>query len=534
MTGIDSPRLQSFLAYLLLHRAAPQPRSHLSFIFWPDSTESQARTNLRKQLYHLRQVLPDADYFIHADANTIYWQAKERFTLDVAELEHALDEGERAKRERDAAARRAALDRAVSLYAGDLLPDCYDDWVLPERERLRARVVPAIEELAQLLEEERSYEPATRHVQHLLRLDPLHEPAYRRLMRLFSLQGNLAGAIRAYQTCATTLQEELGVAPSMATEQIYHRLLELDVAEPGPAASTTSGEDFLPAWPLVGRDPVWAQLQAAWTRRPSAPRHLALITGEAGIGKTRLAEEFAAWARRQGIAVAVARCYPGGQGLAYTPVADWLRSAALERSLHSLDPLWLTEIARVLPEILVERPGLPRPQPMAEPWQRQHLFEAMALPFERQQRLLLLLDDIHWADRETIEWLSYLMHRPSRAEHPPTFLVVATARAEDLRHRQRLQVLVDELRHGYQLSEIDLPALTRDESLTLATAVAGGPISPALAAALYEETEGNPLFVVETVRAAFDGSNAGGGNARLPGERARPRFDARGRLPVAV
>ncbi|MBN1657688.1 MAG: tetratricopeptide repeat protein [Anaerolineae bacterium] len=532
LTGFDSLRLQSFLAYLLLHRTTPQSRSHISFLFWPDSTESQARTNLRKQLYHLRQALPDADYFLHADASTIHWQAKDRFTLDVGELECALDEAEQAKREGDAAVQRAALDRAVSLYAGDLLLDCYDDWVLSERERLRVRIVPAIEALAQLLEEERAYEQATRHVQHLLRLDPLHEPAYRRLMRLFSLQGNHASAIRAYQTCAITLEEELGVAPSAATEQLYHDLLELDAPDFRPAAGAKVREESLSPWPLVGREAVWAQLQAAWAKRPSPPRRLALLGGEAGIGKTRLAEEFAASARRQGIPVAMARCYPGGQSLAYTPVTDWLRSAALERSLHSLDPLWLTEISRVLPEILVERPDLTRPQPMTEPWQRQHLFEAMALPFE-QQPLLLLIDDIHWADRETIEWLSYLMHRPSRDEHAPSLLVVATARAEDLPHRQRLQALVDDLRHSYQLSEIELSPLTRDESLTLARAVAGGHISPALAAVLYEETEGNPLFVVETVRAALAGAWDGARNAPLPGE-STPRSDTRARLPAAV
>ena len=151
---------------------------------------------------------------------------------------------------------------------------------------------------------------------------------------------------------------------------------------------------------------------------------------------------------------------------------------------------------------------------MIEPWQRQHMFEAMALPFDRQQRIVLLIDDVHWADHETLEWLSYLMHRHSRAEHPPQLLIVATARAEELPHTPRLQLFVDELHHTDQLSEIELGPLTGAESLALASSVAGQSIPPELAATLYEETEGNPLFVVETVRAAL--SAEGDGARQIP------------------
>ena len=125
----------------------------------------------------------------------------------------------------------------------------------------------------------------------------------------------------------------------------------------------------------MGREAEWAQLQRAWREARGRPR-LALISGEAGIGKTRLAEALAEWVGRQGIPALTAHCYPqrAGGDLAYAPIVAWLRS--LPRPPLA-DP-WLRELARLLPEILVERPDLPPPAPLTEPWQRLHLFEALA------------------------------------------------------------------------------------------------------------------------------------------------------------
>src|SRR3954447_1398543 len=90
VTSINTPRLHSLLAYLVLHRNAPQLRQHLAFLFWPDMSEAQARTNLRQILHQLRHTLPDANRFLYADANTVCWRTDTAFQFDVAEFEHAL------------------------------------------------------------------------------------------------------------------------------------------------------------------------------------------------------------------------------------------------------------------------------------------------------------------------------------------------------------------------------------------------------------------------------------------------------------
>src|SRR5438477_6775507 len=184
VTSLNTMRLQSLLAYLVLHRNVPQLRQHLAFLFWPDTSEAQARNNLRQLLHQLRYALPDADRFLHADARTLGWRHNAAFFLDVAEFERALASADAAEREED---QRTALKRAAELYRADLLPSCYDEWIGPERERLRHRHRHALVRLIDLLEAQRDYAEAIRHAERLIYDDPIDEEAYCCLMRLLAL-----------------------------------------------------------------------------------------------------------------------------------------------------------------------------------------------------------------------------------------------------------------------------------------------------------------------------------------------------------
>jgi DNA-binding SARP family transcriptional activator len=499
ITSIDTPRLQSLLAYLLLHRAAPQSRHRLAFLFWPDSPEGQALTNLRNLLYRLRQDLPEADRFLRVDRNTLQWRSEAPFELDVARFEEALDRAEMALSgipngaSADRARAQQALEQAVAVYEGDLLPSSYEDWIIPERERLRQAYQRALDRLVRLLEDQQAYPAAIRYAQQLLRHDPLREASYRRLMRLHALIGDRAGALRTYHRAATALNRELDVEPSPVTREVYERLLSLDEAMAEP---TRAPEGIAGVPRLVGRQEAWAQLQRAWRAASAGRPHFVLISGEAGVGKTRLAEELVQWARRQGITTAAARCYRSEGELAYAPVATWLRAL----TLPPLEPVWQTEVARILPELLGEQPDLPPPGPLTESWQRRRFFEALARSVTgAPQPLLLLIDSIQWCDRGTLEWLHYLLRYDPRAR----FLVVGTLRPGVADDEEALVSLLHALRQDEQLTEIALHALGRSETGTLAAHVANRELGQNLVNCLYGETEGNPLFVVETVRAGL-------------------------------
>jgi hypothetical protein len=348
----------------------------------------------------------------------------------------------------------------------------------------------ALECLVGLLEEQRDYPAAIRNAQIILRYDPLHEASYRTLIRLHALNGDRAGALRVYHACTTILRRELEVEPSAATRQAYEQLLgaEIRTFQAVPATAFS---------PLVGRESEWARILHAWRAvLAGGGSHIVILRGEAGIGKTRLAEELHQWADRQGILSASTRCFAAEGELAYAPVVTWLRILPLPL----LEDVWLTELARLLPEVLARQPDLPRPDALTEAWQRQRLFEALSHAILAHNRpLLLIVDDLQWCDQDTLEWVHFLL----RFNHNAQLLVVGAYRPEEIDLNHPLVSMLQALRHEGQVSEIDLPPLDEAETRTLATRIAGHEIGLETAQRLFRETEGNPLFVVETVRAGF-------------------------------
>src|SRR5262249_15700719 len=147
-------------------------------------SEAQARTNLRQLVHGLKQALPDAEQFIVTNAQTLQWRSDASFQLDVADFEAALSHAIAAEQNGDVHGLRVGLEEAIGVYQGDLLPSCYDDWIVPERERLRQAFAEALERLILLLEGQGEPRTALGYAQRQLRHDPLREETYCTLMRL--------------------------------------------------------------------------------------------------------------------------------------------------------------------------------------------------------------------------------------------------------------------------------------------------------------------------------------------------------------
>ena len=500
ITGSDLLRMRSLLAYLVLHSDAPQERSQLAFQLWPDSTDVQALGNLRTLVHRLRHTLPDADNLLRVERQELQWQPRIPWTLDVLEFERAAAQAGRSENPEKV---RQALEEAVALYRGDLLPSCYEEWVLPERDRLHQVFLSVLERLIKVLEQERNYPAALRAAQTLLHHDPLQEETYRSLMRLHAINGDRSSALRVYHSCVTILEREFGVAPGQATRQLYEHLKQMkDVADRERIIDHASTDHSqLTAQTgrtqLVGRQQEWLQVQSAWRSAVTGKSQLLLLSGEAGIGKTRLAEELLSWVGRQGISTATARCYAAEGELAYAPIVTWLKAEAIQPMLPTLADAWLTEVARLVPDVLPQRPELSRPVALTENWQRQRLFEALAHALlDGRQSLVLLLDDIQWCDSETLAWIHYLLHVHSGTH----ILLVATVRPTEVSSGHPLASLLLSLQREEQVTEVELGPLSAGETAILARQVGGQEVSADLAERLYRETEGNALFVVETMR----------------------------------
>ena len=493
-------RQQQLIAFLVLHaRSAPIQRQRIAGSLWPESSDTQALTNLRRELHHLRDARPRLDGLVDAGSRTLAWRGDAGAVVDLVAFEAAADRG--------LAGDRAALQEAARLYKGDILPDCAGEWIDADRERLRQRARKVLARLVDLLEHDRAFGDAIEYAQQSLRLDPLDEQAWCALMRCHARRGERATALHLYQQCAALLKKELGIQPSAATRATYREILDLDAEAPViPAPPRTV------VYPLVGRNAEWHALLNAWQAAAAGRPRLFLIRGEAGIGKSRLAEELVGWCGPKSINTVTARCYAGEGRLAYAPIAAWLKSDALQPTLMRLDASWLTDVARLRPEVVAARPEIPAPDRELESWQRLRFFEALAQAFRSAAPLVLVLDDLQWADADTIEWLQYFL----RSASDTRCLVVGTVRAEEEQDNPPLGRLLGRLERDGLLTAIALGPLDQAATAQLAGEVAEQPLDEAALARTFRETEGHPLFIVERGRMELTRQPGASGDDGLP------------------
>jgi DNA-binding SARP family transcriptional activator len=477
LAELTGPRMQRLLARVALAQDVGVPRDRLAGELWPDSSATQARTNLRKLLHDLRRALPGE--VLDAGPRTVRWCGDRSTWLDVIAFTDAAGGGD--------------PETAVRCYGGDLLPACEDDWVVAERERLRRLAVDVLAGLAGCADAEHRDADVVGHTRGLLAIDALHEPACRLLMNALVRRGERSEALRVYDRLAAELASDLGVTPEPSTTAIAERLR-------APARAAHRG----PA--LVGRAAECRAAGDVWREAATGRAQLLLVTGEAGIGKSRLVEELARRAAADGHAVAYGRAYEAAGRPPWGPVIDWLRSEPVRAGLDTLGGMWLTELARLLPELRIAHPQLPDAPPASDVGRRHHLLDAVGRGLLATGRsLLLVVDDLQWCDSDTLELCSYLVQSSPSAP----VLVAGTARDEDVAGSDALARLRAHLASAGALSTIALGPLDPAATAEMAALVGRRALHPDAAARLWKETEGNPLFVLEAVRAGFGSGPTG-------------------------
>ena len=377
----------------------------------------------------------------------------------------------------------------------------FDLWLASERERLEQAHLRALAELVDLYRAAGAWHDVISTARRALASDNLQEPMHRAIMEAHARLGERPEALRQYDTLRATLERELGVEPLPETEALRQAILAGSLQPPpavpprAPARRVMLGE--APRAPYVGRAAELAALDAEKAIAAGGQPRVALLTGEVGIGKSRLWREWAATLPPD-LPVLETRCLEATQGLPFAPLTELFSRPALLARLARADspvsPLWLAEVARLVPELRARRPDLPPPAPLPVEEERRRVFEAFAQCAQAfgGRPLVFFLDDAHWADHATLDWLGYLVHRMREQ----ALLLVVAYRPEDA--PAALAHLVAGWGREGLTRRLSLARLTPAEAEALVGALGG---DPALADRAQAQSAGNPYFLIELVQA---------------------------------
>ena len=448
-------KARALLAWLALH-PGDHSRSEVAGTFWPDVLEESARASLRTALSAVRRSLGEA-----ADAHLV--ATREAIGLRDAWVDAVAFEQEAAAGHTQA---------ALALAEGELLPGLDDEWARNARDRHRERRGELLAGLAAAAPDRAQ---AVRHARARVALDPLSEEAARDLIRRLVQAGDRAGALVAYEELRDRLRTTLGIAPSAPTRELA-------------ASIRARARERPPSSPLIDRRSVgvFVGREAELARAVRAPG-LVVVAGEAGVGKTRLALELARGVRDQGGVALVGRC--SEEPLRpYEAWAEALRPIVEEGELERLYAegerfLLFEAVRRLLADV-------------AEAWP-----------------VVVVLDDLHWADHPTLLLLAHLVRAP---EGPPARMI-GTYRSTELHRGHPLGALLADARREHLAERVSLRGLGADATAELVAASTGPQTPERVARAVHAETAGNPFFVVEIARHLAESGVEFGDKGRFTG-----------------
>jgi predicted ATPase/DNA-binding SARP family transcriptional activator len=542
---VDTRKAIALVAYLAIEPQAHR-RESLSTLLWPNADEQHSRAALRRTLSTLKKAL-DGPY-LEISRDQIGLRAGAPIWIDVNQFSK-LSAGcnlHNGAPNKSCPACIQDLMRAVELYRGDFMEGFtlrdsaqFDDWQFFQSDSLRRELASVLQNLATFSAGLKNFDSAIGFARRWQALDPLLEEAHRLLIQLFAWSGQRNAALRQYRECVRILDQELGVSPLEETTHLYQMVLEgrelpLSLASDGIVQEHGTGPNDLPAdvksafkaanppyYPLVGRSEETSTILRLYQSIDQDGR-LCILEGENGIGKTRLSQDFLAYAQANGAVRLTARGFPGEGDLAYGPLIEGLRAvlkgdAAIR--LAQLSQHWVAEAARLMPELNDLFPSLDQLPPLDGPGAQSRFFEGLV------QVILALcagpppgvffFDDINFADNATLNLLTYLARRLSGR----SIFMLVTLNPMPPPIKLNLGELEQQaLDHGAYLS---LKRLTRTQISDLVRQItaSGLQLPDDLDERLYRESEGLPLFVVEYLTALAESQQAGGDWSMPPGVR---------------
>ncbi|MCP4932795.1 MAG: AAA family ATPase [bacterium] len=498
LVEIPTRPAKKLLAYLALKEGLQQQRDKLAGLLWPDSDELSARRNLRSTLWRLRKAMGDTCFL--SDKTSITFVAPDAGWVDTAVLQEKSRETE-------------GLLTAVSAYSGELLPGWYDDWIILERERLQAIYERKLQQLLDQLLAAQQWDETIHWAEQWISLGSVPEPAYRGLMHAHAGLGDVAAIAAAFRRCEAALEADLGVEPSAETQTLYETLKRNPAAVvpatkiiPPHAKLVTAVKPTAPftnfiesEQPIrfVAREKELNQLERALAQSLTGRGNVLFVKGSAGSGKSALMMQFARQAQEanEGVMVAMGNCNAHtGIGDPYLPFRDILKFLT-----GDVEGKWAAE------------PNSPAQANHDVNQQQAALFAQytqIMLSHSQQGLLILLLDDLQWADSSSINLLFHLGRRIQAGR----ILLVCAYREDEVmlgqsqihqNGRHPLSRVVNELQRIYGGGAISLDTESVVEGQAFVKAYLDSEpndFGTDFYRALHHHTNGHPLFTVELLR----------------------------------
>jgi DNA-binding SARP family transcriptional activator len=483
----------ALLAYLAAE-GGRRRRAEIIELLWPGSDEAHGRAAMRSALSSLRKTLeeaaePSEKPYLLTDGDSVGLASGPNVELDLRTLEAAYTLA-RSNPRADYLDDDARLDliaelrAAAEAYRGEFLegfslddaPD-FDAWVDAERETWRGRMNLVCERLSRFQMESGEIGEAITTAVRWTRHSPLSEEAHRRLMEAQFASGDRSGALNTYETFRSVLARKLGTQPGPEMETLAAVARSGAQRSVTPSAPRSEPAPSHPGTPFVGRAEEFGTLVAGYQDALSGEAKAVALLGDAGIGKTRLAEEFLLWARGEGADVLSGRTNEAGGRLPYGVLVGAIRPRVeRERAPDDLlEDVWLSELSRILPELRDRYLDLPPPTGDEEE-ARTGLFEAvtrLVMALAARSPVVLFLDDLHWASRASLDVLQYAGQRWT--EEGARVLLVLGLREEATDALPAPAGWVSELGRALPVKRLALGPLAVGETLELLRALAGDP-----------------------------------------------------------
>ncbi|MFQ5796529.1 MAG: AAA family ATPase, partial [Candidatus Bipolaricaulia bacterium] len=515
-----SEKAQALLKILLIDPGRTFTQDQLIDWLWPDADLDKAQQRLRTLVSQLRRILEPklkrgtqsryvltrpSGYCFNCEADCVIDSEVCKKHLHQAHQLKSKDQFEPAIQE---------YEQAVALYQGEFLAeDRYADWAIPHTESWQRTYLDALSQLAECHARLAQYRRAIAHCNQILEIDPYREATYRQLMLYHYLVGDPERVVQVYERCRTRLRDDLDTEPLPETQQLYQQIVDRDIPgiddvyQPVSVVERNPIPTLLKRVPFVSREQEYAELVTHLEQVKDGSGRMILVSGEAGIGKTRLIEELIHYGQHQHQTRTLeGLCHELSASLSYQPLIDAIRNELPKLTpevLQFIQLLWLAEVADLVPELRDLIPDLPDNPSLPPELKRNRLFEGLAQFFtglaQAERPLALFLDDLHWIDPPTLDFLAFF--GPRLVNQP--ILIVGTYRSEEVEETHPLINLIEHGERQEILQHYELPRLSENAVDQLLSEITPQ-LDRSFRERIYQETQGNPFFIVAVLQNLFE------------------------------